>query len=70
MKIEIPNDHECPDNSQLILVLTGDSRNIKNKLKEILEQFDDSYGKPRQGTCIDYRLTTTVITPIWNGEPY
>lgn len=70
MKIEVPNDHDNPENSQLIIVLTGDKKQIEEKLQGILKNWQNDkspYRKPRQGTEISYKVTTTIITPSWEG---
>ncbi len=43
---------------------------MKKRLLEILDSFDSSYGKPCQGTCDEYKLTTKIVTPIWDGQEY
>ncbi len=70
MNIKLPDDHECPNDSQLIIALTGDKDQIKKELERILSEFNDSYGRPRQGTQISYKSVSTVITPVWNGLEY
>lgn len=37
---------------------------------EIANYIDSSYGKPCQGTTIQYNLETKIYTPLWNGNTY
>lgn len=70
MQINIPNDHENPRDSQLIISITGSKEAIREKLKKICQEFDSEYGKPCQGTVSMYKCVSTVITPVWNGQEY
>lgn len=70
MKHEFPSDHDNPTNSQLLLAVTGTPKYIREKLEQLLNQMNDPYGKPRQGTEIGYDGYCSVITPVWKGEKY
>lgn len=69
MKINFPDDHNDPVDSQVIIAITGTPDKIAEKLTDILTQYK-SYGKPIQGTTIGYKCTATVITPFWDKREY
>lgn len=66
---QFPEDHNNPDDSQVIIAITGTPLYIKEKLIEALEQVN-TYGKPIQGTELSFGGTKTTITPVWNKKPY
>lgn len=70
MDAKFSNDHDNPKDCQLILALTGSKHAIRDKLREILLQFDSAYGKPCQGQEIGFNYSVDIITPVWNGEKY
>ena len=43
---------------------------LKESLAQILSEFDDSYGKPKQGNISQFEVETSVSTPIWDGKEY
>jgi hypothetical protein len=47
-----------------------DKKALRDKLMEIVMEFDSQYGKPCQGTISSYRVETKVVTPIWGGQDY
>lgn len=67
-------EHNNTDNSrgdsQLFIALTGSKLFIQNKLKEILKETDNSYGKPSQGIFIHSDGVCDIQTPIWEGVKY
>lgn len=63
-------NHNNPKDCQLLMALTGEKEGIRQQLKKIIDEFDDSYGKPKQGITINYNVTTEIITPIWEGKNY
>lgn len=66
MNIKTAEEHNNPEDSQLILIITGTPDNIRRKLKEVSE-----FGmKPWQGTSLEYKCTTSIITPIWGGKEF
>jgi len=69
MTIEVPNDHVNPENSQVIIVLTGEPLRIREQIKRIADEIiDPRYSKPIQGTEMEYKVVSTVITPIWESK--
>lgn len=67
---QFPSDHDNPTDSQLLLAVTGTPKYIREKLQQLLNQMDDAYGKPRQGTELGYGGDCTIITPLWKGDKY
>jgi hypothetical protein len=47
-----------------------DKAALRQKLVEIIKEFDDDYGKPRQGIMGEFNLETKISTPIWDGKEY
>lgn len=43
---------------------------MKERLQKILNEFDQPYGKPLQGTTSEFRCETFVKTSIWDGRDY
>jgi hypothetical protein len=37
---------------------------------EIIAEFDDDYGKPRQGIYVEFDVESKISTPIWDGKEY
>lgn len=69
MKINVSDRHENPKDSQVIIVISGESKGIKEELARILSDFDN-YGKPIQGSRWTGEAETSVITPTWTGRKY
>lgn len=69
MKIELPNDHENPTDSQVIIAITGTPIAIADRLATIMDQLLE-HPKPIQGTTIAYNAASTIITPVWKGKPF
>lgn len=69
MEQHFDESHDNPTDCQLILCITGSKSEVKAKLYSILKEMDSVYGKPVQGTMFA-GFTSSVITPVWNGEKY
>lgn len=54
----------------LQVAISGTKEVILNRLKEMVKQMEDSYGKPYQGIVSQYGGVSHVITPIWNGREH
>lgn len=55
----------------LNIAMTGESKEaMKQKLLEIVKEFDSDYGKPCQGIVSQYHVETKISTPIWDGKSY
>lgn len=66
MNIQTAEEHKNPEDSQLILIITGTPNAIRRKLEEV-----SKFGmKPCQGTSLEYKCTTSIITPVWGGKEY
>lgn len=66
MNIQTAEEHNNPEDSQLILIITGTPDAIRRKLKEVSE-----FGmKPWQGTSLEHKCTTSIITPVWGGKEF
>ena len=68
MNVSFPNDHENPENSQLLLAITGTPEAIINRLEEILAECKGFYKKPIQGTSSQFHCTSSIIRPIWDKK--
>jgi hypothetical protein len=56
---------------QLNIFMKGtDKAALRQKLVEIIKEFDDDYGKPRQGTISEFNVETRISTPIWDGKEF
>ncbi len=64
------SDHDDPQDSQLIVCLTGTPASIKDRLRRIIEEIDSSYGKPSQIQILSGDGRAEIITPIWNKRTY
>ena len=70
LTIEFPNDHDQPQDSQVLIAITGTTPEaIKEQLQDILYDIE-RYHKPIQGTSIYHNCTKTVYTPVWNKIIY
>lgn len=54
----------------LQLSITGPSKLIAEKLRNMANEIDSKYGKPRQGITSQYGCTSHVTTPVWGGVEY
>jgi hypothetical protein len=70
MQITINDDHLDPQDSQVIIALTGSRHAIVERLEKIVAECKASYGKPIQGQVWSADVRSHVITPIWKGERY
>jgi hypothetical protein len=70
MNVTFSDEHDNPKDCQLILALTGSKHAIRDKLREILWEFDSAYGKPCQGRISGFNYYSDIITPVWNGGKY
>jgi hypothetical protein len=71
MNIEFNENHDNPNNSQLVMCLTGNPQFILEKLEEIVEQIKNGPDKkPVQSQIQGSYGHTHVITPIWKHEKY
>lgn len=43
---------------------------MRQKLLEIVAEFDSDYGKPCQGIYSQHLILTRIQTPIWDNKPY
>jgi hypothetical protein len=68
--IKVSEDHNNPKDSQVFIAITGNKKAIREALTKVIEQMDDSYGKPIQGIHSQYGAVCTVITPLWEGIEY
>lgn len=56
---------------ELSVTLKGTNKSaLRRKLMEIVEEFDDGYGKPRQGTYVEFDVESKIVTPLWDGKEY
>lgn len=69
MNVEIPKYHENPEDSQLLICLTGSTQQILDKLNQISKEIV-LHGKPAQGNIASGNLETYIRTPIWNKRKY
>lgn len=69
MNVNFSDDHLNPQDSQLIVAITGSPEYIKNELNRLLEDIT-IYNKPLQGGRVQYGGVVHVLTPIWNKEEY
>ena len=70
MTITFSSYHDNPTDSQLIICMTGDKNEMIDKLKSIIAEIQSDYGKPCQNVTCSYNLTTSIITPIWEGKQF
>lgn len=71
MYVNFPNDdHDNPEDSQLLVAMTGTPEFIKERLAALLAEMNQPYGKPCQGTGIHHNGTVSVITPLWDKKTY
>lgn len=70
MNVNFHHDHGTASDCQLFVALTGSKDAILQELKKLISEFDTPYGKPCQGTMLQYQCTKSVVTPIWNGKEY
>ena len=68
--ITFSSSHTEPGDCQLIVAMTGSKEFIKERLKQLLEECNDSYGKCRQGIASCHNGTIDVITEVWDGKRY
>lgn len=59
-----------PDFHLIIEMKSTNKEAMKENLKRILEELDSNYGKPCQGTSIQYQCETIVKTPTWNMKAH
>lgn len=69
MIINIADDHKDPQDSQLIIVLTGTPEYIHRGLESMTKWYGTER-KPIQGTSISNDGRGSIITPIWEGKEY
>lgn len=65
MNVDIPNYHSNPQDSQVIICITGSPEQIKRKLQKITNEVA-IYGKPIQENSNSSGLETYIRTPIWD----
>lgn len=72
MNIKFSDDHlnEKEGDSQFFLAVTGSREFIIERLKEILNDCEGSYGKPFQGVNLYGKGICEKITPKWKGKKY
>ena len=59
------------DNFILHINMKGETKEaMREALTRVLAEFNDAYGKPRQGTISEGLVETYVSTPIWDGKEY
>jgi hypothetical protein len=54
----------------LLVAMSGDPQQIKERLIDMAAEIDAPYGKPKQEIASRYKLTCHVITPIWKGRTF
>jgi len=65
----IAEEHNKPQDCQVLIAMTGDAKSIKLELESILRNIE-IYGKPMQGIIYSNGCTREVITPVWNKHTY
>ena len=63
------DDRHSQESTQLFIALSGNKKEMKEQLLNIIAEFDSSYGKPRQGTILG-NCIVSVVTPLWEGRKY
>ena len=63
-------DHDNPQDSQLIVALTGSPAFIKEYLQQMIKEVDAVYGKPMQGRISRWNGYADVVTPMWKKTAY
>lgn len=69
MTVTFNSDHNDPQDSQVIIALTGSPRYILETLEAIIDNCK-RYGKPIQGQEWSSDGKSHIITPVWNKEQY
>lgn len=70
MKVEFNIDSVLGNDCVLHLSISGTKESIEEKLREVLRELDNGYGKPVQGIHINSLSHSHIITPIWEGKYY
>lgn len=59
------------DPFQLHVAIHGQNKQvIVEKLQKMIDEINNSYGKPIQGSVGSYKCQSYVSTPIWDSEGY
>lgn len=69
MTVTFNSDHDNPQDSQVLIALTGSPQYIIEKLEKIIKDCKE-YGKPIQGQIWSSDGNSHIITPVWNKQEY